>query len=153
MHHPILFFLLLLCASPVFSQSGARLSATGSESAASLAAQLIEGYRFSNDAVEITYDSVPIDFMLTQVTFTDFNMVDRGLFANIAQAFQVVQFPIAGQAMTMAYNLPGIGVDHLNISREALAMIYIGNITFWNDPILQALNPNATLPSEEIILG
>nr|WIL03466.1 serine/threonine kinase [Cedratvirus plubellavi] len=152
MHNPAIFFLLLLCASPVFGQSGARLSATGSESAASLAAQLIEGYRFSNDAVEITYESVAIDIMLTQVTLTDFNMVDRGLQAYIAEAFQVVQFPIAGQAMTIAYNLPGIG-GHLNITREALALIYLGNITSWNDPILAALNPQASLPAQEITLG
>ncbi|SPN79556.1 Serine/Threonine-protein kinase [Brazilian cedratvirus IHUMI] len=143
---------LLLFVTVVSAQSGARLSATGSESAASLASQLIEGYRFSNDAVEITYESVPIDLMLTQVTFTDFNMVDRGLFADIARIFQVVQFPIAGQAMTMAYNLPGLG-GHLNITREVLALIFLGNVTFWNDPLLVALNPNASLPVQEIIIG
>nr|WIL04199.1 serine/threonine-protein kinase/receptor [Cedratvirus lena] len=151
MHNFIVFF-FLLCSSPVFGQSGARIFGTGSESAGSLAAQLIDGYRFSNDATEIIYEPVSITTMLTQVYQTDFNMVDRGLFKEVADAFQIVQYPIAGQAMVMAYNLPGINLN-LNITGEALAMIFLGNITFWNDTILAGLNPDVVLPGEKIKLG
>ena len=36
---------------------------------------------------------------------------------------------------------------------QTLGDIWYGNIIFWNDTAIQALNPNTTLPEERILLG
>ena len=48
----------------------------------------------------------------------------------------------------MAYNLPG--VDRLTLSRELIVGFYNGTITRWNDPAIQSLNSDVTLPDERI---
>jgi phosphate transport system substrate-binding protein len=52
-------------------------------------------------------------------------------------------------AITVAYNLPGIG-SGLKLSGSVLADIYLGTITNWNDPAITALNPDLTLPNHAI---
>ncbi|GAA2007724.1 MULTISPECIES: phosphate ABC transporter substrate-binding protein PstS [Nocardioides] len=42
------------------------------------------------------------------------------------------------------------GVDELNLSPETLAGIFAGEITEWNDPAIEADNPDADLPSATI---
>lgn len=53
-------------------------------------------------------------------------------------------------AITVAYNLPGIG-SGLKLSGSVLAGIYLGTITNWNDPAITALNPSLTLPNHAIV--
>ena len=52
-------------------------------------------------------------------------------------------------AVVPAYNLPGIK-NGLNFTGDVLARIFLANITMWNDPAIQALNPGATLPAHAI---
>lgn len=61
----------------------------------------------------------------------------------------VVHIPTCMGAVVLAYNLPG--VDSLNLSGEAIADIFAGKITNWNDEQLKKLNPTAKLPAEKII--
>ena len=49
------------------------------------------------------------------------------------------------------YNLSGISSE-LNFTPEALAGIFLGKITKWNDPVLQNANPGIKLPSRDIIV-
>ena len=64
---------------------------------------------------------------------------------------QVIQFPttLGGEAIT--YNLPSVMKGGLRLTREALADIYLGKITRWNDPALVKLNPGNTLPDLPIV--
>ena len=48
----------------------------------------------------------------------------------------------------MIYNLEG--VDSLELSPDALAGIFAGDITSWDDPAIAETNPNADLPAEDI---
>lgn len=50
------------------------------------------------------------------------------------------------------YNLPALNGQRLVLDRVALAKIFVGNITRWNDPLLIALNPPLShiLPNEGI---
>ncbi len=52
-------------------------------------------------------------------------------------------------AVTIAYNLPGISTG-LRLNGTVIADIFRGNITTWNDPAIQQLNPTKTLPSNTI---
>ena len=48
------------------------------------------------------------------------------------------------------FNLPGI--KELNFTPQALAGIYLGKITTWNDPEIAKVNPNVSLPANKIVV-
>ena len=49
-------------------------------------------------------------------------------------------------------NLDGIGPGDLVLDGPTLANIFLGKITKWDDPAIKALNPNAKLPSNAIVV-
>jgi phosphate transport system substrate-binding protein len=57
--------------------------------------------------------------------------------------------PESISAVVPAYNLPGIK-NGLDFTGTVLARIFLANITMWNDPAIQALNPGVTLPAHAI---
>ncbi len=57
--------------------------------------------------------------------------------------------PMVFGPVAMAYNVPG--VDNLTLNADTIAKIYQGQITNWNDPAIQALNPDAQLPDMDIV--
>jgi phosphate transport system substrate-binding protein len=57
----------------------------------------------------------------------------------------VVLVPMTAGVVAIAYNLPGIE-SGLKLSRTALADIFQGKVTQWNDPAIAATNPDITLP-------
>ena len=56
----------------------------------------------------------------------------------------VIQVPVVGSAIVLAYNLNGVA--ELQLSREAYCGIAAGEIANWNDPAIAAYNPNISLP-------
>jgi phosphate transport system substrate-binding protein len=50
--------------------------------------------------------------------------------------------------VAIAYNLPG--VDQLNLTSEAIAGIFAGTITKWNDPAIADANAGVDLPDDDI---
>ena len=61
----------------------------------------------------------------------------------------VEQIPWALSGTVPAYNVSG-APEHLKLSGEVLADIYLGKITSWDDPAIAKLNPGASLPSTKI---
>ena len=60
-----------------------------------------------------------------------------------------VQFPITVGGIVMVVNLKE--VEHITLSLDVVAKIYMGKITKWNDQQIAALNPDAKLPDLGII--
>jgi phosphate transport system substrate-binding protein len=60
-----------------------------------------------------------------------------------------VQIPWALSATSVAYNVPGAPV-HLNLDGKTISRIFLGQITNWNDPAIQALNKGANMPDLKI---
>jgi len=84
-----------------------------------------------------------VDFGATDVPMTD---------AELAEATGTIEhLPTALGAVALTYNLPGISRP-LHMSGPVIADIFLGRITRWNDPALKALNPDAQLPSADILL-
>ncbi len=81
------------------------------------------------------------DFGATEAPMSDADVA--------AAALPVLQVPTVLGAVAVTYNLPELSRP-LNVSGEILAGIFLGQITRWNDPPLQALNPGAALPSLDI---
>lgn len=63
----------------------------------------------------------------------------------------VLHFPSILGAVVVTYNLPGINTP-LRVGGEEIADIFLGTITKWNDARLAALNPDVTLPAQDIIV-
>jgi phosphate transport system substrate-binding protein len=63
----------------------------------------------------------------------------------------VLHFPTVLGADVPSYNIPGITTD-LNFTPEALAGIFLGKITKWNDPELAKANPKVKLPGSDIVV-
>jgi phosphate transport system substrate-binding protein len=64
----------------------------------------------------------------------------------------LIQFPFVMGGVAVATNLPGTATNTLRLSGAALAGIYLGEITRWNDPALVALNPDVRLPDAAIVV-
>jgi phosphate transport system substrate-binding protein len=79
---------------------------------------------------------------LTETDLVDFAASDAAMQdAEIAQVARGVQLvPMTSGAVVLAYNLPGFA-GQLRLSRAALAGIFLGKITLWNDPELVKENP------------
>ena len=69
---------------------------------------------------------------------------------NLAKApGKILHIPTVAGADVISYNLPGN--PKLKLDGEAVANIFLGKITRWNDPKIAALNPGVALPDTGII--
>jgi phosphate transport system substrate-binding protein len=78
-----------------------------------------------------------VDFAASDSAMTDEQIgeVDGG----------VVILPMTAGEIVLAYNLPG--VTDLKLPREVYPLIFLGEITSWDDPRIVAANPGVTLPN------
>jgi phosphate transport system substrate-binding protein len=65
--------------------------------------------------------------------------------------YGILHFPTVAGAAVPIYNIEGVGPG-LNFTPEALAGIFLGKITKWNDPELTKANPNVKLPAADILV-
>jgi phosphate transport system substrate-binding protein len=103
--------------------------------------------------VQINYQSVGSGAGIKSLTdrtvdygATDGPMTDAQLAAAKAP---VLHLPMVMGGVVPTYNLPGISAT-LRFTPEALAGIYLGRITRWNDPALASVNPDVRLPDQPI---
>ena len=76
--------------------------------------------------------------------------VKENLWKELEKKGEPLQFPIIVGAVVVVYNIPG--VDNLKLDGKTLADIFMGKIEYWDDPAIKAINPNANLPHEKIIV-
>jgi phosphate transport system substrate-binding protein len=55
-------------------------------------------------------------------------------------------------AVTVAYNIPDVPTG-LHLTGQVIADIFQGKITKWNDPAIQDINPDVTLPDKDIVVA
>jgi phosphate transport system substrate-binding protein len=63
----------------------------------------------------------------------------------------IIQFPTVLGSVVPAYNVPGVSGE-IRFTPEALAGIYLGKITKWNDKALTDANPGVKLPAQDIVV-
>lgn len=63
---------------------------------------------------------------------------------------KITHIPTVLGAVVPIYNLPGVSAD-LKFSQDAIAGIYLGKITRWNDPYIAKENPGVNLPDKPIL--
>lgn len=130
------------------------LHETGSTLLYPLFALWIPAYQAANPGTTITSEATGsgagIDQALAgrvQIGASDAYMSDEQAQHNP----EVVNIPLAISALTVNYNLPGLGGTALKLDGPTLAGIYSGAITTWDAPQIANLNPGAHLPHEGII--
>jgi len=83
----------------------------------------------------------------------DFGLSDSPLSAAQTTALPspALTLPVTGSAITIVYDLANLPTTtHLNLTGPILAEIWLGSITNWNDPAIQAINPGVSFPNATI---
>lgn len=81
----------------------------------------------------------------------DFGATDAPMPSKTLAKAKVLQFATLLVALVPIYNIPGLSRP-LNFSPQALAGIYLGTITRWNDPAISTANPQVQLPASKIVV-
>jgi phosphate transport system substrate-binding protein len=63
----------------------------------------------------------------------------------------LMHFPTVLGGVTPIYNIDGVTAS-LNFTQKAIAGIFLGEITKWNDPEIQQANPDVKLPGDAIVV-
>src|SRR5436305_3508967 len=109
-------------------------------------------YQKKNPSVQINYQSIGSGGGIKQVTegTVDFGASDGPMNDEQLKAFQdkhgfgILHFPTVLGAVVPTYNIPGV-TAFLNFTPEALAGIYLGKVTKWNDPLIADANKGVNL--------
>jgi len=117
----------------------------------------VYGKKYSN--VQINYSSTGSGAGIQQVTVgtVDFGASDSPMSDTELKNFHdkngygVLHFPTVMGANVPAYKLAGVS-QPLNFTGEALAGIFLGTITKWNDPAIAGANPGVNLPNGTIVV-
>jgi phosphate transport system substrate-binding protein len=65
--------------------------------------------------------------------------------------FKILHFPTVLGGAVPSYNIPGVTAE-LKFTPEALAGIFLGKVSKWNDPAIAGANPGVKLPGEDIVV-
>jgi phosphate transport system substrate-binding protein len=116
-------------------------------------------YAFVDTSVKFNYQSIGSGGGIKQITekTVDFGASDAILNADQFSAAPGIQmFPTVAGAEAIVVNLKGADGNALTTPIKfpytAIADIYLGKITKWNDPVLAAANPDVQLPDKDIIV-
>lgn len=115
-------------------------------------------YEYSNahPGVNFNYQSIGSGGGIRQITAgtvdfgaSDAPMKDEEMAKLPGPIFHI---PTAIGAVTVVYNLKGVE-SGLKLTQDALANIFLGKITRWNDPQIASQNPGVKLPGEDIVVA
>jgi phosphate transport system substrate-binding protein len=112
-------------------------------------------YKTIKPEVDINYQSIGSGGGVKQFTAktVDFGATDAPLTAQEMQSAPgAVHIPETIGSVVAAYNIPSIPDKGLKLTGEVLGDIFLGKITKWNDPKIQSLNPDKTLPGDDIVV-
>ncbi|HXY48056.1 MAG TPA: phosphate ABC transporter substrate-binding protein PstS [Terriglobales bacterium] len=112
-------------------------------------------YHKEHPDIEINYQSIGSGGGIRQVLAgtVDFGASDGPMTdAQLAEAkTKILHVPTVLGGVVPAYNVPGVG-EEIKFTPEALAGIYLGKITNWNDKAIAGANPGLKFPDQPIIV-
>jgi phosphate transport system substrate-binding protein len=117
-------------------------------------------YHKAHGNIQINYQSVGSGAGIKQATegTVDFGASDGPMsdeqikaFADKHEGSGILHFPTVLGAAVPTYNIPGVTAA-LNFTPEALAGIFLGRITKWNDPSIAGANKGVNLPANDIVV-
>ena len=146
----------LVVAGIVLAQSGSvQINAGGATFPNPIYSKWFNEYNKMHPNIQINYQSQGSGFGKAQLVAhsIDFGASDGPMTdEELSKAgFKILHFPTVMGADVPSYNIPGVSVA-LKFTQKALAGIYLGTITKWNDSELTKANPGVKLPGEDIIV-
>jgi phosphate transport system substrate-binding protein len=141
-----------LCVA--IAQAGS-ISGAGATFPEPLYNEYIKAYQAKNPGEKVSYQAIGSGGGIRQIQAgavdfggSDAAMTDAQMDTGKAKERGILLIPTAGGAVVPVINLPG--VSNLKLSRAALAGVFSGKITNWNDPKIAADNPGVSLPNEKV---
>lgn len=143
----------------VMAQGSLSITGAGATFPYPMYSKWFDEYHKKNPSLEINYQSIGSGGGIKQVTegTVDFGASDGPMSDEQLKAykdkhgFAVLHFPTVLGADVPTYNIPGVSGE-LNFTPEALAGIFLGKITKWNDPVIAGPNKDVNLPANDIIV-
>lgn len=146
----------LLCLAlsvPAFAQT--TLNGAGATFPYPMYSKWFSEYHKAHPEIEINYQSIGSGGGIRQVLAgtVDFGASDGPMTdEQLAQSkTKILHVPTVLGADVPAYNIPGVTAE-LKFTQEALAGIFLGKITNWNDKAIASVNPDVKLPNDQIIV-
>ena len=125
-----------------------KLQGAGASFPAPLYGKWFKAYSGAHQNVQVDYQSVGSGGGVKSVVdhTVDFGASDAAMtpqdMAKVEGGVQL--FPMTAGSIVLAYNLKD--ADHLKLSRQAYAGVFLGKVKRWNDPLIAAANPDLKLP-------
>jgi phosphate transport system substrate-binding protein len=154
-----LLLLSLVAAGGVLADNTILINAAGATFPYPIYSKWFDVYHQKNQSIQINYASVGSGAGIAQLTngTVDFGASDGPMNDDQMKDFQakrgtaVLHFPTVLGAAVPAYNIQGVAAE-LNFTQKAIAGIYLGSITKWNDPEIVNVNKGVSLPAQDIVV-
>src|ERR1043165_902743 len=149
----------LTLAGIVLAQGALLINGAGATFPNPIYSKWFDEYHRAHGNIQINYQSIGSGAGIRQATegtvdfgASDGPMNDEQLKAYQAKhGFPILHFPTVLGADVPTYNIPGVN-SALNFTPEALAGIFLGRISKWNDPAIAGANKGVNLPANDIVV-
>jgi phosphate transport system substrate-binding protein len=154
-----LLLIVLTLAGIVWADSTLSINGAGATFPYPMYSKWFDEYHKKNANLQINYQSIGSGGGIKQVTegTVDFGATDGPMNDEQLKAYQdkhgsgILHFPTVMGAVVPTYNIPGVEAA-LNFTPEALAGIFLGKVTKWNDPVIAGANKGVKLPADDIVV-
>lgn len=151
--------LLLAGAGIVLADNPLSINGAGASFPYPMYSKWFDEYHKKNGNIQINYQSIGSGGGIKQVTegTVDFGASDGPMNDEQLKAFQtkhgfgILHFPTVLGADVPTYNVPGVSAE-LTFTPDAIAGIFLGKITKWNDPAIAGANAGVKLPANDIVV-
>ena len=154
--------ILLAClglAVAVWAQGTLSITGAGATFPYPIYSKWFDEYHKVHSNIQINYQAIGSGGGIRQVTegTVDFGASDGPMTDEQLKTYQdkhgfpILHFPTVLGGVVPTYNIPGVNAE-LKFTPEALAGIYLGTVTKWNDPAITGPNPGSNLPGSDIIV-
>jgi phosphate transport system substrate-binding protein len=151
--------LLTVCLAVVAIAQNLAINAAGATFPYPIYSKWFDVYHSQHGNIQINYQSIGSGGGIRQLIAgtVDFGASDMPMNDDQMKEFQskngcaVLHFPTVIGAVVPTYNVPKVSAD-LKFTEKAIAGIYLGTITRWNDPEIANANPGVSLPKDDIVL-
>ncbi|PYU22498.1 MAG: phosphate ABC transporter substrate-binding protein PstS [Acidobacteria bacterium] len=144
--------LAVLTATPTWAQN---INAAGATFPYPIYSKWFDEYHKAHPSVQINYQSIGSGGGIRQLLdkTVDFGASDGPMADEQLQqaGFKILHFPTVLGGAVPSYNIPGVSAE-LKFTPEALAAIFLGKASKWNDPAISGPNPGVKLPAEDIVV-
>ncbi len=153
MRKTILLVVCTLLALPLFGQT--TLNGAGATFPNPMYSKWFSEYHKIHSDVQVNYQPIGSGGGIRQVTAgtVDFGASDMPMTDKQLQdaKFKILNIPTVLGAVVPAYNIPGVSGE-VTFTPEALAGIFLGKISKWNDKAITSANPGMNFPDKDIIV-